>query len=338
MARSIFHHAGAVLLLLLAAPVTYAQQRFEVGTAVAEPGKKATGFIEVPRGVDAGSRIPVVVISGVKPGPVLALVAGSHGTEYASIIALEKLITALDPAGISGAVIIVPLVNLPSFEEKVVHVNPVDGKSNNRFYPGKADGTQTERALWAITKQIVEKCDYLIDYHGGDLDENLRPYRYWLQTGNTNQDRTAQETVLAFGLDHIVIVTDWPKDPEAAKYLHNTAALRGKPTLTVEAGHAGTVDPDEIALLLNGTFNVMRYLKMVDGKVVPIEHPVWIPRRNLLSTGPVVQRGSYEEAGMRLGYVTDYFGRTVQDAHAPVAGVVLYNCAVPSMKKGDSAA
>ena len=69
----------------------------------------------------------------------------------------------------SGTVIVVPLINIPSFEQKVPHVNPVDRKSMNRFYPGKMDGTQTERASFLITKQVVEQCDHLIDLHGGDL-------------------------------------------------------------------------------------------------------------------------------------------------------------------------
>lgn len=42
------------------------------------------------------------MIHGAKPGPVLALVAGSHGTEYTSIIALEKVIAQLNPADISA--------------------------------------------------------------------------------------------------------------------------------------------------------------------------------------------------------------------------------------------
>jgi predicted deacylase len=345
MSRSTaFRTTTLVVLFFVATVASFAQQVFRVGTASAGPGEKATGFLDVPSGVDPGTRIPVVVVHGSKPGPVLALVAGSHGTEYASIIALEKLIITLDPGGVSGTVILIPLVNLASFEQKIVHVNPVDGKNMNRFYPGKADGTQTERVLWAITKQVVEKCDYLIDYHGGDLDENLRPYSYWLQTGNVSQDHTAKEMVLAFGLDHIIIVNDRPKDPQASKYLDNTAALRGKPTLTVEAGHAGTTDTDEIALLVNGTFNVMRYLKMLVGRATLIEHPVWIEKIEAVSSDqigifyPLVQRGSYVEAGMKLGYLTDYFGRSIQDAYTPTAGVVLYVCAVPSMNKGDSIA
>jgi hypothetical protein len=41
---------------------------------------------------------------------------------------------------------------------------------------------------------------------------------------------------------------------------------------------------------------------------------------------------------MKVGYVTDYFGNTIFEAHAPAAGVVLYICGVPSMKKGDTVA
>src|SRR5713226_4614033 len=196
---------------------SYAQAPFAVGTASAAPGQKATGYLAVPAGVDAATNIPVVVVNGAKPGKVLALVSGAHGTEYASIIAIEKLISDLDPAQVTGTVILVPMVNVPSFEQKVPHVNPVDGKSMNRFYPGKADGTQTERASYAITRQVVEKSDYLIDLHGGDLDESLRPYCYWPRSGNEKQDATSRGMALAFGLDHIIIAADRPRDPNASR-------------------------------------------------------------------------------------------------------------------------
>src|SRR5215470_6923220 len=230
----------ALFAVLLSSLAATAQGSFTVGTATASPGQKATGFIDVPAGADAATSIPVAVIRGAKPGPVLALVSGAHGTEYASIIALEELIQSLDPAQVAGTVIIVPLVNIQSFEQKVPHVNPVDGKSMNRFYPGKADGTQTERASWLITKQVVERCDYLIDYHGGDLDESLRPYSYWPKTGNAKQDATT----------------------------------RGKPAIAVEAGYSGTVQPDDVHALVAGTLSVMRYLKMLPGSPAVVEHPV----------------------------------------------------------------
>src|SRR6266478_6847997 len=169
------------------------QTSFAVGTASAAPGQKATGYLEVPAGVDAGTNIPVVVVNGAKLGPVLALVTGAHGTEYVSVIAVERLIVDLDPAQVSGTIILIPLVNIASFEQKVAHVNPVDNKSMNRFYPGKADGTQTDRASFLITKQVVDRSDYLIDYHGGDLDESLRPYAYWGATGKDSQDQISKQ-------------------------------------------------------------------------------------------------------------------------------------------------
>jgi predicted deacylase len=327
---------------LFLASLSAAQDRnvFKVGTASATRGQKVTGTIEVPPGVDSALSIPVAVIHGSKPGPVLALVAGSHGTEYASIIALEKLIALLNPADISGTVIIVPLINIPSFEQKVPHLNPVDKKSMNRFYPGKMDGTQTERASYLITKQVVEQCDHLIDLHGGDTDESLRPYSYWTKTGNEKQDQVSREMVLAFGLDHIIISTERPKDPQASRYLENTATTRGKPSITAEAGHAGTVETDDLNALIDGCLNVMRYLKMIPGAVSTVQHPVWIERIATAAseqTGifyPLVKRGTYVEQGMKIGYVTDYFGNVSFEARAPVAGIVLYICAVPSMTKG----
>jgi uncharacterized protein len=313
---------------------------FSVGTATANPGQKAWGTIEVPAGVDAALSIPVVVAEGTKPGPVLALVSGLHGTEYASILSLEKVIERLDPSQLAGTVIIIPLVNVNSFQQKVPHVNPVDNKSMNRFYPGKIDGTQTERASYLITKQVIERCDHLIDLHGGDLDESLRPYSYWTVTGNAQQDEFSKQMVLAFGLDHVIISADRPHDLAATRYLENTASMRGKPSITVEAGSAGPVVEDDVELLADGCFNVMRFLKMLPGAVTPVANPVWLEKIETVSSDqngifyPLVKRGTYVAQGMKLGYVTDYVGKTILEARAPAAGVVTYVCAVPSMSKG----
>ncbi len=320
------------------------QSSFTVGTATAESGQKATGTLDVPAGSDAATQIPVVVIRGINPGPILALVSGAHGTEYASIIALEGLISSLDPTQISGTVILLPLVNIASFQQKVPHVNPIDSKSMNRFYPGKEDGTQTERASFLITRDVVDKSDYLIDFHGGDLDESLRPYAYWVISGDKKQDAVSKQMALAFGLDHIIISDDRPKDKSATKYLDNTAALRGKPTITVEAGYAGTVETDDVASLVQGTRSVMRLLKMLPGTPHAIDHPVWIKTLGEVTSPvdgifyPLVKRDTFVEAGRKLGDVTDYFGKVIFEARAPVTGIILHICAVPSMKKGDNIA
>jgi predicted deacylase len=238
----------------------------------------------------------------------------------------------------------VPLLNVPSFTRVVPHLNPVDGKNMNRMYPGKADGTQTDRASFAITKQVVERADHVIDFHGGDIDEDLRPYSYWTPTGRAAQDAVSRAMVLAFGLDHIIISRGRPTDPADSRYFENTATTRNKPSITVEAGRAGTVEPDDLAVLINGTTSVMRHLKMLPGAPAPAENPVWIDHLADVAsdaTGifyPLVKRSAYVEAGMKIGYITDYVGKTIFDARAKEAGIVLYIRAVPSVNKGDALA
>jgi len=321
-----------------------AHATFTVGTATAQRGKKAYGALNVPAGSDAGYAIPVAVLHGARPGPVLAVVSGAHGTEYASIVAVERLIDAVDPAQLAGTLILVPIVNVPSFERIVPHVNPTDNKSMNRFYPGDAKGTQTDRASFLVTKEVVDKCDHLIDLHGGDLDENLRPYSYWTVTGNQRQDDISRGMVLAFGLDHIIISSDRPKDPKASRYLENTASTRGKPSFTAEAGRSGPVDPKDAAVLVTGVQNVMGHLKMIGRAAPPVAKPVWIGPIVTVAAErdgifhPSVDRDAHVVKGAKIGAVTDYLNRPLHDVLAPESGIIMFVRALPSLKKGDTLA
>jgi predicted deacylase len=322
---------------------------FTVGTATAARGARAIGAIHVPAGVDAGYDIPVMVIHGARPGPVLAVVSGAHGTEYASIVAVEMLMgtdpkPAVDPATLSGTIILVPLVNVSSFEKLTPHVNPVDNKSMNRFYPGTPSGTQSDRASYAMTKEVVEKCDHLIDLHGGDLDENLRPYSYWTVTGNQKQDDFSRGMVLAFGLDHIIISSDRPKDPAASRYLENTASTRGKPSITAEAGRSGPVQAGDAAALVNGVRGVMGFLKMTATSAAPVAKPVWVEKIVTIAADkdgvfyPAVDRDAHIVKGARIGVVRDYWYRVVAEVTAPESGIIMFVRALPSLKKGDTIA
>src|SRR5262245_27228749 len=95
-----------LLLALLAAPPARAQAPLSVGALSARPGQAVSGWLEVPDGSDQGTRIPVSVVNGAQPGPVLALVAGTHGYEYTSIVALQRLLPRLQPERMRGAAIL----------------------------------------------------------------------------------------------------------------------------------------------------------------------------------------------------------------------------------------
>jgi predicted deacylase len=314
------------------------QQSFTVGSATAQRGTSATGAISVPAGSDSALDIPVAVIHGARPGPVIAFVAGSHGTEYSSIIAMQRLIPRIDATKLAGTVIIVPIMNIASWTSMTPHLNPVDRKGMNSGYPGDAMGTQTPRALALMTSQVVVPADVVVDLHGGDLDENLRPYSYWFRGGRPAQDSAALKLIMAFGLDHIIVTDVDQTAPNAGRSLSGQALVRGKTVLVAEAGRSGIVAPTDVSALVDGSLNVLASLKMIDRPFTPVRHPIWLDgtgaRLAADSAGvfiPSVDRDARVTKGQLLGYTTDFLGRKTGEVHSPIDGLVTFVRGVPSM-------
>lgn len=314
---------------------------FTVGSLTAQPGTRASGFLDVPPGPDGTAQIPITILHGSRPGPVLALVAGTHGYEYAPIIAMQRLPLRLDPRELSGTVIVVHVANMPSFLGRTIYYSPVDRKNLNRVYPGRADGTLSERIAYTITREIIERADALVDLHCGDGNEALRPYTYWMKSGNPQVDEGSRQLALAFGQDHIVIDTDRPADPARSIYCANTAITRGKPAITTETGLLGRTDEKWLAGVERGVLSLLRHLKMLPGEPVRVEHPVWIDRYEVLRSSvtgifyPAVGPGDTVARGTLLGTLTDFFGNQVAEVRAPFAGVVLYVVATPPVSAGE---
>jgi predicted deacylase len=314
---------------------------FVVGPVTAPPGQSASGELVVPATKDAGTTIPVTVVQGARPGPVLALVAGNHGYEYAPIVALQRLRPRLDGRQLAGTVILVHVANLPSFLGRTIYYSPIDGKNLNRVYPGRADGTTSERIAHQITREVIERADYLIDLHCGDGNESLRPYSYWDVNAEASVVERSKRLALAFGLDHIVMDRDRPRDPATSTYCSTTATTRGKPAITIESGGLGATDNESIARIERGVLSVMRDLKMIDGAPELVEHPQFLDRSEVLrstATGifyPLIERGHSVAKGTLLGYVTDFFGKRLFELRAPFAGDVLYILGTPPVSKGE---
>jgi predicted deacylase len=323
-----------------------AQERssFHVGSIEARPGETKSGFIEIAAGVDEGTRIPISVIHGSRSGPVLAAIAGVHGYEYPPITALQRVRSKLDPQDLVGTVILVHIANMPSFLGRTIYYSPVDGKNLNRVYPGRADGTVSERIAYAITTEVIERADVVIDMHCGDGNEALRPYAYWMQSGDAELDERTRDLVVAFGLDHIVIDRDRPRDADASLYTSNTALTRGKPGFTTETGKLGSNDEHSVAMAVRGVWNVLRHLDMLEGEVELPGGIVWLDGYEVVRS-PVtgifraaVQDGYAIAEGGLLGTLVDFFGDPIQFVRAPFAGVVNYVVGTPPVSEGEPVA
>ncbi|MDH3496516.1 MAG: succinylglutamate desuccinylase/aspartoacylase family protein [Gemmatimonadota bacterium] len=325
-----------------AVPLAAQRAPFTVGTVTARPGARASGYLDVAAGADTGTRIPITVIHGAAPGPVLALIAGTHGSEVAPILALHRVRRDLDPAALRGTVLLVHIANVPSFARRTIYYSPIDGKNLNRVYPGKADGTVSERIAHTLTTEVIARADYLVDMHAGDGNEDLVPYNYWNRLGlDARADSIGREMALAWGNRGIVIDTARPRDPAASVYTQNTAHLRGKPAITTEGGSLGLPVPEMIQRNYDGAFRLLRHFRMLDGTPERTVHAVWYAHTEVLrspATGvwlPQVRPGEYVTAGTLVGTVTDYFGDPVAEIRAPFTGVILYVVVTPAMNDGE---
>ena len=332
----------AVAILAGTASLAAQPRSFTVGKITAAAGTRASGFLEVAAmGGDQGTRIPVTVIHGAKAGPVLGLVAGTHGYEYSPIVAMQRFPAKVDPRELSGTVIVVHVANMPSFHGRTAYYNPVDGKNLNRVYPGRADGTLSERIAYAITREVIERSDYVVDLHCGDGNEALRPYSYWMTSGTPEVNEKSRQMALAFGLDHIVIDNERSGDPAKSVYTSNTAITRGKPSITTETGGMGRIDTDGADLAEAGAFNLMRHFKMLPGEPKCAEHPIWIDKSEVLRSPadgvlhPQVQPGQTVAKGTLISVLTDYFGNKIHEFRANFAGEVLYVVSTPPVKKDE---
>jgi predicted deacylase len=337
--------AAAFAVIALTPPHVDAQAALTIASATAAPGSSASGELVIaPRDGDRGTTIPFTIINGRQPGPVLALVSGTHGMEYVPIVASQRLRTAIEPDTLRGAVILVHVANMPSFLGRTIYYSPVDGKNLNRVFPGKADGTISERIAEAITREVIARATHVVDLHCGDGNESLRPYSYWITTGDAAVADAGRAMALAFGLDHIVKDTERPLDAAASVYLSNTAITRGKPALTTETGGMARVDEESIALLQRGVFGLMRHLGMRQDGPPPVTAAIWIERNEVLRAGVTgifyaeVERGHTVARGARLGRITDFHGRTIQDVTAPFDGEILYVLGTPPVSKGEPVA
>ena len=297
-------------------------------------------FIEIPPANDSGTRIPVSTIEGT-PGPTLALIAGNHGYEYPPILALQKLRGELgSEAALRGTVVMVHVANMPSFLGRTVYFSPVDGKNLNRCYPGRPDGTVSERIAHAITTEVIDRADCVLDLHCGDGNESLRPYVYQTVTADAALNRSIERIALAFGIDHIVIDYSRPTDPARSVYCSNTAITRGKAAITVESGYLGCTDEQCVDQIADGVLGVMRELGMLIDGPPPLESAVYLDPVEVLSspaTGilyPHVKRGESVDKGQLLARITDFFGAEVAEVRAPFAGEVLYIVATPPISEG----
>ncbi len=299
------------------------------------PGARTEGFVDWGDPALQGWDWPYVAIRGAEPGPAVLVIAGVHGSEYVSIDAAVQLGASLDPAALRGHLLCLPLLNPAAFAGRVAYVSPVDNLNLNRSFPGRPDGSPTERLAWLLAERAIRGADALLDLHGGDLPEALFPFSLYYETGDAALDARSRAMAAAFG-SPAVIVHRQAGAPISGLTV-TTAGAMGVPAIIAEDGGAGVYDPALAARMRAGAETVLRSLGSLDGPAQTHPPPrlfsafVWLRSRAAGFFKPQVAVGEEVAAGRVLGTIGDFFGRTVETIVSPVSGQLLFLVVSPAI-------
>lgn len=302
-----------------------------VGNLSANPGEKIQDVLEV-----AGTpvKMPITLINGEKEGKTVLITGGTHGGEYPGVEAAIRLAKTIQPADVSGQLIIVHPVNVPAFAAKLQYVGPYDGKNLNREYPGLATGTVTQRIAYTVSSMMFSQADFYMDLHGGDIHEALTPFVLYSKNGDEAQTKLSLEASKALGVKYV-------GGSVSTNGTFGCAALMGVPGFLGEIGNLGLWSEDEVEAYYSGVQNVLRFLEVLEGEVIENKDCVVLDHmvgKNAEHTGcwyPCVKIDDVVEKGQKLGEIRDYFGNLLGEYFSPCAGVMLYVIASLAINEGD---
>src|SRR5215203_6185294 len=118
--------------------------------------------------------VPLFVVRGREPGPLLFTVAGIHGNEYEGMEAVRKLPPELDPAEMRGDFAAILTANPFAYASRTRESpKSLDGLNLARVFPGDPSGEPTHQladALIALIARTVGPDDLLLDLHSGTAE------------------------------------------------------------------------------------------------------------------------------------------------------------------------
>lgn len=284
----------------------------------------------------AGLSVPLVEVTGSADGPLLTVVAGVHGCEYASMAGVRRWSRDLTARELRGRVRAVPVLNMTAFAARTPFVVPEDGKNLNRCFPGDPAGSLAQRLAYDAFTKLISGSDAVIDAHCGDMVEALQPFTLYEAGPGENR---ARDMATAYGLPYVIRQEPGP-DRAVAGTTSAAAAEAGISAITAEAGGCGLVEEHAVQLHVDGLNGVLEVLGMVDRSPAAAARPapsylgrfLWLRCQHAGWWAPTVQAGESVRAGQLVGTVSTLDGADVLETiQAPADGVVIFLTSSPAV-------
>ncbi|MFY0729856.1 N(2)-acetyl-L-2,4-diaminobutanoate deacetylase DoeB [Pseudomonas sp. NFX15] len=223
------------------------------------------GFLKLPYSRDDSAwgavMIPITVIQGGQ-GPTALLTGGNHGDEYEGPVALSKLAQRLKAADVSGRVIIVPFMNTPAFRAGR-RTSPIDKGNLNRSFPGKADGTVTEKIADYFTRALLPLADIVLDIHSGGRTLDFLPFAACHVLPDKEQQARCEAGMRAFNAPYSMRMLEL----DAGAMYDTAAESQGKVFVTTELGGGGSSTARSVAIAERGVRNLLVHAGILEGEM-----------------------------------------------------------------------
>jgi predicted deacylase len=299
-------------------------QTFSIGSVKCVPGALQCGHLKLgERGDGSEVLMPLVVINGVDPGPVVWIEGGTHGDELEGFEVMRVVRKEANPAALKGTIIAAPAANILGCE-RYDRRNPLDCMDLNRVFPGKPRGFFTEQIANLLYNTIVGNANYVIDLHAGGLDLWMHTFTA-IQQGISELDEKALQVARAFGAPVI-----WKT---AGTFLGASLGAQvtraGIPVVLAEAGGGVRPDPTSVDFLARGTLGILRYLRMIPGDPPQDREKIvanggdWVRTTRGGLFYPAVKNGDLVRKGEVVGRLHNYFDDIVETLESPTDGIVL---------------
>lgn len=290
------------------------------------------GFLKLPYSHDKSAwgtmMIPITVVASGRGATVL-MTGGNHGDEYEGPAALFDLARSLDPALVSGRVIIVPAMNYPAFRAGT-RTSPIDGGNMNRSFPGRPDGTLTQKIADYFQRALLPMADIVVDIHSGGRTLDFVPFAATHALPDREQEARALDAVAAFGAPFAARMLELD-----AVGMYDTAAEdMGKVFVTTELGGGGTLRAETAGMAKRGVRNLLIHAGVLDGALSSTGAPRWLdmPDADCFVASeceglvePLVDLGMPVEAGAVIARVhqIDRTGAPPEDYRAKIGGLLV---------------
>jgi len=187
----------------------------------------------------------------------------------------------VNPKKMKGTLLIVPIANVPAYLTRnrgftLEERGPINLGGS---FPGKKNGSLTDRVAYTIFQEFVLRSKYVIDLHAGLTGANIYPFGYIVPADDRYGTLESREGMIkASGIPYVFRISREragtfffrPGPGDYDRTFGGQCDQKGIARIMLEMGEGGKVTDPFVPVGVKAIINVLKYLKMISGNIEPV--------------------------------------------------------------------